>query len=83
MDEEDLVSELEKGNVAILVKANAIRDAIEGYDAERKAWRIAIAAPPEDNKANIAIIKFFSRLVGKPVRIVRGLTSKKKVIAFS
>ena len=39
-----------------------------------------IKAPPEDNKANVEVVKFFSKIVGKKVKIVSGMTSKKKVI---
>jgi len=68
------------GNITILVKPNAKKDEILEWDEERKALRVAIAAPPEDNKANIAIVKFFSRLIGRQVRIVRGNTSKRKIL---
>ncbi len=34
----------------------------------------------EKGEANIEIIKFFTRLHKKPVRIVKGFTSKRKVI---
>lgn len=43
---------------------------------------VEIAAPAENNKANIELIKFLSKKFGKNVRIVRGLTSKKKIIAL-
>ena len=68
------------GKVKILVKPNSKKDEILGWDEARKAWKVAIAAPPEENKANIAVIKFFSKLTGKNVRIATGLTSKQKVL---
>lgn len=64
----------------IIVKPNSSRNEILGYDKERKAYRINIKAKPEGNKANIEIIKFFSRLLKKRVSIVKGLKSKEKVI---
>ena len=39
-----------------------------------------VHAKPENNQANIEIIKFFHRLYKKPVTIVAGLTSKKKIL---
>lgn len=39
-----------------------------------------VHAKPENNEANIEIIKFFHRLYKQPVTIVAGLTSKKKVL---
>ena len=41
---------------------------------------LAIAAPPEQNKANIELIKFLSKHFKAKVEILRGLTSKNKVI---
>ncbi len=41
---------------------------------------IAVHAPPEDNKANIELIKFLSRKFGAEVRIVRGLKGRNKVV---
>ena len=71
------------GRVKILVKPNAKKDELLGFDEEKQAWKVAIAAPPEDNKANIAIIKFFTRLTKKKVTIVIGLTSKQKILNIS
>ncbi|HLF54372.1 MAG TPA: DUF167 domain-containing protein [Candidatus Nanoarchaeia archaeon] len=70
------------GKVKILVKPNSKKTEVLGWDEERKAFRVAVAAPAEDNKANIAVIKFFSKLTGKPVRILTGLKSKEKIIAL-
>lgn len=39
-----------------------------------------IKAKPENNKANIEIIKFFSRLYKKPATIIAGLRSNRKVL---
>ena len=64
----------------IIVKANSSKNEILGYDKEREAYRVNIKAKAEANKANIEIIKFFSRLLKKRVRIVKGLKSKEKII---
>jgi len=42
--------------------------------------KLDIAAPAENNMANIELIKFLSKKFGADVRIVRGLGSKKKVV---
>ena len=76
----EAVDQLKSGKIKILVRPNAKKDEIIGYDENRKAWRVAIAAPAEENKANLAIIKFFSKLAGKPVRILTGLKSKTKIL---
>lgn len=71
------------GKVKILVKPNSKKDELLGFDEEKRVWKVAIAAPPEDNKANIAVIKFFARLTKKKVTIVTGLTSKQKILNIS
>lgn len=63
----------------IIVKTNAKENKIADRDAEKNAWRVEITAPPEKNKANIEIIKFLTKKLGKKVRIVSGLTSKEKI----
>jgi uncharacterized protein (TIGR00251 family) len=42
---------------------------------------VEVAAPAENNKANIELIKFLSKKFSKNVRIIRGLKSKKKLIS--
>lgn len=41
-------------------------------------YLVDIKEKAQDNKANIEIVKFFSKLVGKRVKIVSGLKSKKR-----
>ena len=64
----------------IIVKPNSNRNEILGYNKEKQAYRVNIKAKPESNKANIEIIKFFSKLLKKKVRILTGLKSKEKVL---
>lgn len=48
-----------------------------------EAWKLDLAAPPVDGKANEACLRFFAHLAGVPqarVRIVLGLTSRTKVV---
>jgi uncharacterized protein (TIGR00251 family) len=49
---------------------------------ENGVLHVDIAAPAEDNKANIELLKFLRRLTKKDVRLVSGATSKNKVVAF-
>ncbi len=67
----------------VIVKPNARENKILGYDAERKAYRISIAAPAKDNKANKELIKFLHKQTGKQARIVKGLTSRIKVVELN
>ena len=65
----------------ILVKAGKQQNKFLGYDAEKKAYRIEIKEKPEHGKANREVIRFLSKLLGKQVRIIKGLKSKEKQIA--
>ena len=71
---------IKESSFKIIVKANSSKNEILDYDKEREAYRVNIKAKAQDNKANIEIIKFFSRLLKKKIRIVKGLRSKEKVI---
>ena len=64
----------------IIVKPNSPKNKIVCFDKSRQVYRVEIKAKPEAGKANIEIIKLFSRLTKKKVRIVKGLTSKEKVL---
>ena len=47
------------------------------------AWKLDLAAPPVEGKANEACIRFFADFAGVPkssVRIVLGLTNRTKVV---
>ncbi len=86
MDEKqdwDLVKKyMNNGSLKIIVKPSSPKNKIIGYDESRKSLRVEIKAQPEDNKANIDIIKFFSKLSKKNVRIISGMTSKNKILKF-
>ena len=69
-------------SITIIAHPNARKNEILAWDNERQLLLVAIAAPAENNKANIEVIKLFSRLSHKSVKIIRGLTSKKKVLRF-
>ncbi len=40
--------------------------------------RIALHSPPEDNRANRELVKELSHLTGREVRIISGLSSRRK-----
>ena len=64
----------------VIVKPNSPKSKVVGFDKEREAYRVDIKAKPEQNKANIEVIKFFSKLLKKDVKIIKGLKSKQKVL---
>lgn len=75
-----LVERLRAGKVVVRVKPNAKKTEILDSGEE---VRVAVAAQAEDNKANVELVKFLSRLAGRRVKIVSGLTSKRKVVALA
>ena len=67
--------------LTVKVHPRAKRSAIAGRLGE--AWKLSLAAPPVDGKANDECVRFFAELAGVPrsrVRIVMGLTSRIKVV---
>ncbi len=67
--------------LTVKVHPRAKRSAMAGRLGE--AWKLALAAPPVDGKANEECVRFFAELAGVPrsrVRIVTGLTSRTKVV---
>lgn len=79
----DISDYIKYSSLKIIVKPNSNKNEILEYIPEKQALKVAIKAPPENNKANIEIIKFFSRLTKKKARIAGGLTSKEKLLKFS
>jgi uncharacterized protein (TIGR00251 family) len=59
----------------VLVKPNAKKTEILSEDP----LKIAIAAPPDKNKANLELVKFLSKKLGR-VKIVSGHTSREKIL---
>src|SRR5712671_4317674 len=69
-----------KVRVTLKVRAGARRTEFAGRYGE--AWKLHVAAPPVDGKANDAIIRFLAGLVRVPassVRIVTGLSGTTKL----
>jgi uncharacterized protein len=67
--------------IAVKVHPRAKRSAITGRLGD--AWKLDLAAPPVDGKANEECIRFFAELARVPrsrVRIVQGVGSRMKVV---
>jgi len=70
-----------RARITLRVQPRAKRTRIAGR--MENAYRLHVAAPPVDGKANDACIAFFAEFAGvakSHVRIVSGLTSRTKVI---
>lgn len=73
----------ETASVSVAVHPNAGRNEVLGF--EEGVLRVRIAAPPVKGRANRELIDFLSKRLGVSkgsVTIVKGLTSRKKVIAI-
>ena len=67
--------------LTVKVHPRARRSAVTGRLGE--AWKLDLAAPPVEGKANDECVRFLAELAGVPrarVRIVTGLTSRTKVV---
>ncbi len=65
--------------IQILVKPDSNEDHLY-YNKERQIYVLSIRAKAQDNKANIEVIKFLSRLFKKRIKIVRGFKAKLKLV---
>lgn len=67
--------------VTVKVHPRARRSALTGRMGE--AYKLDLAAPPVDGKANEECVRFFAELAGvarSRVRILSGLTNRNKVV---
>jgi len=70
--------------VTVKVHPRARRPGISGRLGD--AWKLDLAAPPVEGKANEECIRFFAELAGVPrsrVRILMGATSRTKVVEIA
>jgi len=72
--------EIEEHTFKAIIKPNSRENKIICFDKEKDAYVLSIKAKAEDNKANIELIRFLSKELGKRVRIKSGLRSKTKII---
>ena len=79
----NIENHIKNNRLKIIVKPNCGENQIMGFDSAKDAVKVAICAPAEDNKANIEVVKFFSKLLKKKVRIRSGLRSKEKLLQIS
>jgi len=68
----------------VKVRPRARRSAITGRLGE--AWKLDLAAPPVEGKANEECVRFLAELAGVPrshVRIISGASSRTKVVEIA
>ena len=62
------------------VKVKPGKTKTEIINEENKILIVNVKGKAENNQANKELIRFFSKLAGKRVRIIRGMKSKNKII---
>jgi uncharacterized protein YggU (UPF0235/DUF167 family) len=70
-----------KTRLTLKIRPGARKTAFAGKLGE--VWKLQVAAPPVDGKANDAIMRFLAKLAGVPssgVRIVSGFTGSTKIV---
>jgi uncharacterized protein (TIGR00251 family) len=72
--------EIKESKFKIVVKTRSNKNELLEFDKEKQAYRVNIKSAPENNKANIEIINFLSKVLKQKVRISSGLKSKEKTI---
>ncbi|MAG38540.1 YggU family protein [Candidatus Woesearchaeota archaeon] len=77
MDVEDYICD---SLLKIRVNPNSNKTEVKVYDEVRNVLVVNIASPAENNKANMDVIRFFSKLTKKKVRIKNGLKSRNKTL---
>lgn len=76
----------ENRRIPVHLHPKSAKNAVEGWeeDAAGQRWlKVRVTAPPEDGKANKALIKLLSDHFNLPkscIRLVSGDTSRKKMI---
>jgi uncharacterized protein len=77
----DLTNHIIDSKLRIRVKPNSKKTLLK--EIKDGVLLVDVAAPAEDNKANLEVVKFFSKELKKFVRIKSGLKSKEKVLFVS
>ena len=80
MNASEVSKYIHNNHLSILVKPNSKITEIIGWDDEKKSLRVNIHAKPEDNEANLEVVKFFSKLLKKKVSIKSGLKNRNKIL---
>ena len=76
----DISQCIKNSRLKIIVRPNSPESEIKSYDSEKNALKVNIKAAPESGKANLEVVKFFSKLLKKKVEIMTGFKSKEKTL---
>ena len=71
-----------RARLAVRVQPGARRDALTGRLASGE-WKLAVTAPPEDGRANAAVVELLAGLLGvrrRQVTVARGSSARGKQV---
>jgi len=74
---------IKSGTLSVHAKPNASKTEVLGWDESKKSLRIAVAAVPDKDRANIELLKFLKKETGMKPELVSGAKSRDKIIRFS
>lgn len=69
---------IKQNKIKVIVKPNSPKTEITKQ--EKDILKLNVKAPPEKGKANKEVIKFFTKLLKKQVKITKGFKSKEKIL---
>ena len=72
--------EIKESIFKAVVKPKSRKNEIVSYNTNKNAYIVDIKEKAEDNKANIELVRFLSKELGRKVKIKSGLRSKLKII---
>ena len=72
--------EIKEVRFKVFVRPNSLVNDIIAFDKEKNAYIVKIKAKPENNRANLELIRFLSKVLQKRVKIKSGFKSKVKII---
>jgi uncharacterized protein (TIGR00251 family) len=73
---------IKNGLLHVHAKPNSPKTEILGWDESKKALHIAVAAVPDKDKANIALLKFLKKETGMKCELISGAKSREKTVRF-
>ena len=76
----DLKNFVDRSGFDVVVKTNQRKDCVDLVD---DLVVVCVRAKPENNLANLEVERVLSKFFGKSVKIVKGKSSRKKVVVFS
>jgi len=69
-----------KETIEIIVKPNSSKTEIKAFDCDNQVYHVDVKAHPEKGAANKEIIKYFTKLLKKNVRIISGMKIRRKIL---